>query len=168
MSLPIGTRLGQYEVTAPLGAGGMGEVFRARDTKLGRDVALKVLPAAYASHPDRLSRFRREAQILAALSHPNIGAIFGLEEAGGTTALVLELVEGPTLAEKLAGSGLPALGSGPGNAQSPKPTARERFPLPTRSRLPARSLKRWKPRITRASCIAISSPPISRSRTMAG
>ena len=104
----------------------MGQVYRAHDTKLGRDVALKILPEIFASDPDRLARFQREAQILASLNHPNIAAIHGLEEADGVKALVLELVEGETLAEKLdSGSGLRALGrerTGPG-AQSPQPKA---------------------------------------------
>src|SRR5436309_317568 len=82
---------------ASIGAGGMGEVYRARDTKLGRDVALKVLPDAFALQQDRLARFRREAQVLASLNHTNIAAIFGLEESSATTALVLEMVEGVTL-----------------------------------------------------------------------
>ncbi len=98
MPLSAGARLGPYEVVAPLGAGGMGEVYRAKDTQLGRQVALKVLSAAFAGDPDRMARFRREAQVLASLNHPNIGAIYGLEE----NALVLELVEGPTLADRLA------------------------------------------------------------------
>jgi eukaryotic-like serine/threonine-protein kinase len=85
----------------------MGEVFRARDTKLERDVALKVLPEAFASQADRLSRFKREAQVLAALNHANIGGIFGLEESGNTTALVLELVEGATLADRLRSGPIP-------------------------------------------------------------
>jgi serine/threonine protein kinase len=97
----IGSRIGPYEVLSPLGAGGMGEVFRAKDVKLGRDVAIKVLPAAFASDPDRLARFQREAQVLASLNHPNIAAIYGLEDGDGTTALVLELVEGETLADRL-------------------------------------------------------------------
>jgi serine/threonine protein kinase len=96
-----GSHIGPFEILAPLGAGGMGEVFRARDTKLGREVALKILPEAFASQPDRLARFRREAQVLAALNHTSIAAIFGLEESGETTALVLELVEGATLADRL-------------------------------------------------------------------
>jgi serine/threonine-protein kinase len=96
-----GTRLGVYHILAVIGAGGMGEVYRARDTRLQRDVAVKVLPEAFISDPDRLARFEREAQLLAALNHPNIGAIFGLEDAAGTPALVLELVEGPTLADRL-------------------------------------------------------------------
>src|SRR5262245_4885507 len=84
VSLGPGTRLGPYEVTAAIGAGGMGEVYRARDTKLNRDVALKVLPASVASDPDRLARFHREAQVLAALNHPHIGAIYGFEDSGET------------------------------------------------------------------------------------
>ncbi|HEV2176476.1 MAG TPA: protein kinase [Terriglobia bacterium] len=100
--LTAGTKLGPYEVAAPLGAGGMGEVYRARDTKLGRDVALKVLPAAFANDAERMARFEREAQVLASLNHPNIAAIYGLEESGGVRALVMELVEGETLAERLA------------------------------------------------------------------
>ena len=102
MALVPSTRLGTYEITGPLGAGGMGEVYRARDTRLGRDVAIKALPPAFAADPARLSRFRREAQTLASLNHPNIAAIYGLEEAGGTPHLVLELVEGETLAARLA------------------------------------------------------------------
>jgi len=104
MGLNSGTRLGPYEVTAPLGAGGMGEVYRARDTKLGRDVALKVLPAAFASDADRMARFQREAQVLASLNHPNIASIYGFEESGGVRALVMELVEGSTLAERISGT----------------------------------------------------------------
>src|SRR4030095_720706 len=99
MSLATGTRLGAYEIIDAIGAGGMGEVYRARDTKLNRDVALKVLPASVAGDPDRLARFRREAQVLASLNHPNIAHVHGLEDAGPTSAFVMELVEGPTLAE---------------------------------------------------------------------
>jgi serine/threonine-protein kinase len=102
MSLGPGTRIGAFEITGTLGAGGMGEVYRARDTKLDRDVAIKVLPEAFAQDPERLARFAREAKTLAALNHPNIGGIYGVEEAGGVPALVLELVEGPTLADRLA------------------------------------------------------------------
>src|SRR5487761_687265 len=101
MTLAAGSKLGPYEILSPLGAGGMGEVYRARDTKLGREVALKVLPAAFASDADRMARFQREAQVLASLNHPNIASIYGLEESGGVRALVMELVEGPTLAERL-------------------------------------------------------------------
>ena len=106
-ALVPGTRLGPYEIVAPLGAGGMGEVFRARDTKLGRDVAIKVLPAEFAADPERLSRFRREAQALAALNHPNVASIYGLEDGTGTSCLVLELVEGETLAARLGRGPLP-------------------------------------------------------------
>ena len=102
MPLQPGTTLGPYTVTAQIGAGGMGEVYRARDTKLDRDVALKVLPDAFTADPDRLARFEREAKVLASLNHPNIASIYVLEEAEGTKALVLELVEGPTLADRIA------------------------------------------------------------------
>ncbi|MCB1009659.1 MAG: serine/threonine protein kinase, partial [Acidobacteria bacterium] len=97
----IGSRLGPYEVVAKLGEGGMGEVYRATDTKLKREVALKVLPPAFTEDAERLARFEREAQLLAQLHHPNIASIFGLEESDGIRALVMELVEGPTLAERL-------------------------------------------------------------------
>ena len=99
----VGTTLGGYHLQALLGAGGMGEVYRAHDTKLGRDVAIKVLPSAFTTHPDRLARLEREARMLAALNHPNICAIYGFEEAHGIRLLILELVEGETLAEILAG-----------------------------------------------------------------
>ena len=99
--------VGQYRVIGLLGVGGMGEVFRARDSKLNRDVALKVLPSAFEFDPDRLARFRREAQMLAALNHPNIAAIYGLEESNGRQALVLELVEGVTLAKRIEDGPLP-------------------------------------------------------------
>src|SRR5262245_24742893 len=101
MNLAPGPRLGPYEVIDALGAGGMGEVYRARDAKLGRDVALKVLPPSFASDPDRLARFHREAQVLGALNHPNIAQIYGFEDSGATHALVMELVEGPTLADRI-------------------------------------------------------------------
>jgi TolB-like protein/Flp pilus assembly protein TadD len=97
MSLSAGTRLGPYEIVAQLGAGGMGEVYRAHDSKLKRDVALKVLPEAFAQDPDRLARFQREAELLATLNHPNIAAIFSIEEAGGVRFMTMELVEGCTL-----------------------------------------------------------------------
>ncbi|MCB1008169.1 MAG: serine/threonine-protein kinase [Acidobacteria bacterium] len=103
----IGTRLGSYEITAKLGEGGMGEVYRATDTKLKREVALKVLPPAFTEDAERLARFEREAQLLAQLHHPNIASIFGLEEGDGIRALVMELVEGPTLAERLESGALP-------------------------------------------------------------
>jgi eukaryotic-like serine/threonine-protein kinase len=102
MSLAPGTRIGPYEIVSMVGAGGMGEVYRARDTSLKRDVALKTLPDTFARDRDRVARFRREAQVLASLNHPNIGAIYGLEQAGEVTALVLELVDGSTLADRIA------------------------------------------------------------------
>ena len=101
MTLSAGGRVGPYEIVSVLGAGGMGEVYRAHDPKLNRDVALKVLPELFATNQDRLVRFKREAQVLASLNHPNIAAIYGFEEWGGVQALVLELVEGPTLAERI-------------------------------------------------------------------
>ena len=107
MPLDPGTTLGPYAVTVKIGEGGMGEVYRARDTKLDRDVALKVLPQAFTDDPDRLARFEREAKVLASLNHPNIGHIYGLEEAEGQKALVLELVEGPTLADRIAQRPIP-------------------------------------------------------------
>jgi serine/threonine protein kinase/Tol biopolymer transport system component len=107
MPLTLGTRIGPYETLSLLGSGGMGEVYRARDTKLGRDVALKILPDAFISDPERLARFQREAQVLASLNHPHIGAIYGLEESNGVRALVLELVEGPTLADRFAQGAIP-------------------------------------------------------------
>src|SRR3989442_14734954 len=108
-----GTRLGPYEILSALGAGGMGEVYRARDTKLNRDVAIKVLPELVARDPERLARFEREAQLLASLNHPHIAAIYGLEEFSTDSgqvvrALVLELVDGPTLADRIAQGALPA------------------------------------------------------------
>ena len=107
MPLTPGTTLGPYQVAAKIGEGGMGEVYQARDTKLDRDVALKVLPEAFTSDPDRLARFEREAKVLASLNHPNIGTIYGLEEAEGVKALVLELVEGPTLADRIRQGPIP-------------------------------------------------------------
>jgi serine/threonine protein kinase len=107
VSLTPGTRLGPYEVTAQIGVGGMGEVYRATDTNLKRAVAIKVLPDALASEVERLTRFQREAEILAALNHPNIAQIHGLEHADGVSALVMELVEGPTLADRGARGPIP-------------------------------------------------------------
>ena len=107
MSLSPGTRLGPYEVTAQIGVGGMGEVYRATDTNLKRAVAIKVLPESVAGDAERLARFQREAEVLASLNHPNIASIYGLERADGTTALVLELVEGPTLADRIAQGPIP-------------------------------------------------------------
>jgi len=107
MPLAPGGRLGPYEIVGPLGAGGMGEVYRARDTKLKRDVALKVLPDSFASDPDRLARFTREAQTLASLNHPNIAHIHGLEESESVTAIVMELVEGDDLSQRIARGAIP-------------------------------------------------------------
>jgi serine/threonine protein kinase len=107
LALTAGTRLGVYEVTAQIGEGGMGQVYRARDTKLNRDVALKVLPDSLASDPERFTRFTREARTLASLNHPNIAQIHGLEESGGVRALVMELVEGEDLAQRIARGPVP-------------------------------------------------------------
>ena len=93
MAIQPGTHLGPYEILSAIGAGGMGEVYRARDTKLGRDVAIKVLPEAFARDLERMARLQREAKVLASLSHPNIATIYGFEESGGTRALVMQLVE---------------------------------------------------------------------------
>ena len=122
------------EIIAPLGAGGMGEVYRAADTKLGRDVALKVLPESFASDSERLARFRREAQVLASLNHPHIAHVYGLDESNGTQFIVMELAEGETLAQRLVQS----------------LTART-----TQFRLRLRSPRHSKPRTRRASSIAI-------------
>jgi eukaryotic-like serine/threonine-protein kinase len=107
MALTPGAKLGPYEILAPLGAGGMGEVYRARDSKLGRDVAIKVLPQSFASDAERMARFEREAKLLASLNHPNIASIYGFEDSNGSGALVMELVNGPTLAERLQQGGVP-------------------------------------------------------------
>ena len=106
MSLALGTRLGAYEITARIGAGGMGEVWRATDTHLGRQVAIKVLPDSLAQDPDRLARFEREARTLASLNHPNVAAIYGFEKSD-SAALVMELIDGLTLAERIAQGPLP-------------------------------------------------------------
>src|SRR5713226_8274146 len=107
MSLARGTRIGGYEVVALIGAGGMGEVYRARDTQLNRDVAIKILPELFSADADRVARFQREAQLLASLNHPNIAHIYGLERVGDARALVLELVDGPTLADRVAQGPIP-------------------------------------------------------------
>ena len=139
MGLSPGTQLGPYAVTSPIGKGGMGEVWKARDTRLGRDVALKVLPDAFARDGDRLARFEREARLLASLNHANIAAIHGIEEfrSGGSSdppirALVLELVDGETLADRLV-----------------------RGPIPVEEsvRLALQSPRRSRPRTRKASCI---------------
>src|SRR2546428_11550014 len=106
-----GTRIGPYERVSLPGGGGMGEVYRARDTKLGRDVAIKILPSSFAADPDRLARFEREARVLASLNHPHIAQIYGIEEREGLTALVLELVEGETLDAVLQARARPNAGT---------------------------------------------------------
>jgi serine/threonine protein kinase len=107
MSLAPGVRLGAYEIISAIGAGGMGEVYRARDTRLNRDVAIKILPDLFAAAAERVSRFQREAQLLASLNHPNIAHIHGLEKHAGVTALVMELVEGESLADRIANGPIP-------------------------------------------------------------
>src|SRR6516164_7186133 len=107
MTLQSGTAVGSYEILSLLGAGGMGEVYRAKDTKLGREVALKILPASFTNDPERVARFRREAQVLASLNHPHIAQIYGLEEANGTQFLVLELVDDESLDKRIARGPIP-------------------------------------------------------------
>src|SRR2546422_6873072 len=139
MQLAEGTRLGPYQVLAPIGAGGMGEVYRARDTRLGREVAIKILPSAFAQDPERL----------APLNHPHIAAIYGLEEANGARFLVLEVVDGESLASRLARPEGRALHpSVEGTAFRPSRDTRSRSTK--RCRSPARSSTRSKPRTTRA------------------
>src|SRR6266480_6945253 len=106
MALVSGRTLGAYEILGPLGAGGMGEVYRARDMKLRREVAIKILPDALAADPDRVARFQREAELLATLNHPNIAAVYGVETVGDSTAIVMELVDGQTLDETIRGGAL--------------------------------------------------------------
>jgi serine/threonine protein kinase len=131
MPLTTGTRLGQYEILGPLGAGGMGEVYRARDTKLNRDVAVKVLAEAVANDRERLARFAGEAQALAALNHPNIATIYGVED-GATQAIVMELVEGATLADLMRG----AVDRGPSGRVPRPPGGNGRHGKPRRVGLP--------------------------------
>ena len=107
MALTIGTQLGSYEITALLGKGGMGEVYRARDLKLKREVAIKILPDELSRDADRVARFQREAEVLASLNHPNIAAIYDLQELDGSRFLVLELVEGETLADRIQRGPIP-------------------------------------------------------------
>jgi serine/threonine protein kinase len=133
MPLSAGTRLGPYEILSALGAGGMGEVYRARDTKLDRAVAIKILPEAFAADTERIARFEREAKTLASLNLPNIAHIHGLEESDGVRALVMELVEGEDLAQRIARGAIRSL---------------RRYP--SRSRW----LTRWKRRTSKASSIA--------------
>lgn len=107
MPLSVGSRIGPYDIVAPIGAGGMGVVYRGRDARLKRDVALKVLPDDLVGDVERTARFQREAELLAGLTHPNIAALYGLEEAAGTRALVMECVEGDTLADRIAHGPVP-------------------------------------------------------------
>jgi len=107
LALTTGSRIGVYEIAAQIGEGGMGQVYRATDTRLKRQVAIKILPAALAADSDRLARFQREAEVLASLNHPNIAHLYGVEKSSGTLALVMELVEGPTLADRIAKGALP-------------------------------------------------------------
>ena len=107
MALTPGTRIGVYEITAQIGEGGMGQVYRATDTKLKRQVAIKILPPSLAADADRLARFQREAEVLASLNHPNVAAIYGLEDSAGMTALVMELVEGDDLSQRIARGAIP-------------------------------------------------------------
>ena len=170
MPLTPGTRLGPYEIVAAIGAGGMGQVYRAHDSKLGRDVAIKLLPDAVAHDPDRLMRFEREAKTLAALNHPNIAQIYGLEESGpstssgqaGTRALVMELVEGRDLSDidrrsaPLHVSGRRAERVfGPRRERAWGPGPQTPSALVTRSPSRARSPMPWKPRTRKGSSIAI-------------
>jgi serine/threonine-protein kinase len=142
MALTSGVKLGPYEIVSLLGAGGMGEVYRARDTKLNREVALKVLPEVFASDPQRMARFEREAQVLASLNHPNIASIYGLEESGSRRALVMELVEGPTLGEQLSAA---AVSSPPPGSSKSKALGGE-TDATTRGRMGADTVGAgWKP-----------------------
>ena len=134
MTVSAGTKLGPYEIVAPAGAGGMGEVYRARDTRLNREVAIKVLPAAFARDPERLRRFQQEAQAVAALNHPNILAIHDFGEHEGVPYIVTEFLEGETLRGRLRSGALPR-----GRRLSSQ----------------SRSLADWQRRTTRGSCIAI-------------
>src|SRR5262245_2101510 len=119
MSLGAGSRVGPYEIQSVLGAGGMGEVYRARDTRLGRDVAIKVLGASFVHDADRVARLQREAQLLASLSHPHIAQIYGSEEFDGSLALVMELVDGETLASRIARGAVPWMRPSLWRARSP-------------------------------------------------
>ena len=134
MTLPTGFRLGSYEILAAVGAGGMGEVYLSRDPRLGRDVAIKVLPQAFAADTERMARFDREAKLLASLNHPNIASIYGIEDTDSTRALVMEMSQGP---------------------RSRTVSARDRFRSTRRCRLRGKLPTRWNTRTSAASCIAI-------------
>jgi serine/threonine protein kinase len=142
MTIAEGTRLGPYEILSALGAGGMGEVYRARDTKLDRDVAIKILPELFAADPERIARFEREAKTLASLNHPHIGGIYGVEDANGVRALVLELVR---------------------DRRSPIGSRRGRFLSMRRYQSRGRSRRRSKRPTSKGSSTAISSPRTSSS-----
>ena len=168
-SLLVGRQIGPYTIVSLLDAGGMGEVYRARDMKLGRDVAIKLLPAEFTADAGRRARFEREARLLAALNHPHIAHIYGLEEADGVQALVMELVRGETLAEIIAGSRQ----SAPGPTQPSEPVPSGKGPVPDGTHARALDSKHaldiarqiadaLKPRTSEASFIAISSRRTSR------
>jgi len=149
LALTPGARLGVYDITAPIGEGGMGQVYRATDTTLGRQVAIKILPDAFAADPERLARFEREAKTLASLNHPHIAAIYGFEKSSGVHALVMELVEGEDLSQRIARGAIR-------QSRSVR-----------RSRSRSRSRRRSRRRTSRGSFIVISNPRISRSALMA-
>jgi eukaryotic-like serine/threonine-protein kinase len=129
MTLSAGSRIGPYEIQAPLGAGGMGEVYRARDTKLGRDVAIKILPEGFIHDPERIARFQREAQLLASLNHPHIAQIYGFDDTGTSAALVMELVDGPTLADLLERRAGPSGPAGAAGSKGPGLPVDEALPV---------------------------------------
>jgi serine/threonine protein kinase len=163
MALTPGTRIGPYEVIDALGAGGMGEVYKARDPRLDRIVAIKVLPSNRADDPERQQRFDREARAVAALSHPNICAIYDVGHADGTAYLVMEYLDGETLADRLAAGGRSGTAdrrsraSGSDHASGGTTAGRPSVASPCNWR------RRWPLRTTRGSFIAISSPPTSSS-----
>ena len=157
-SLLSGRRLGAYQVQVRIGVGGMGEVYRARDTKLGRDVALKILPRLFTSDPERLARFEREARVLASLNHPHIGAIYGLEEADGVRALVLELVDGETLADRMR-----AARSSEGSAHRRRPD-RRRARCGARKGIVHRDLKPANIKITPAGVVKVLDFGLAKAR----
>ena len=157
MPLSTGSRLGPYEVTSLLGKGGMGEVYRARDSKLGREVAIKVLPEAFVHDAARMARFGREAKLLAALNHPNIATIYGLEDSGpdgSGRALVMELAEGPTLADRI--SGVAPTPISPASPESKTGAARTAQPRPLPS--PSALNQPWYPQRTLPSRVVTSTP----------
>ena len=182
MAIESGKHLGPYEILSPLGAGGMGEVYRARDSKLGRDVALKVLPDAFAHDAERMARFQREAKFLASLNHSNIASIYGFEDSGHTHALVMELVEGPTLAERLKSGSLPMddalliarqmcdaleYAHEHGIVHRDLKPANIKVPATTRSRFSTSASPKQSKATPRSADIA-NSPTISRMATQAG